>query len=146
MKTCEYCGTEDQNGKHCKMCGAKLPDMPQELLQRSDPFYYNGYVCYVIKPIVMDVTEVQFWLGMNLIERISISNAFLEAHYLPYQDPMSMFWDLFLVAKGEKDVLIWQKKNEKYPATFEVRRKENPELEFARSLSLSDLSVSIDRF
>jgi len=54
---------------------------------------------------------------------------------------MPFFWDLFLIAHGEKEVLIYQEKNNKYPAIFEVRRIENPEKSRIRSLSLRDLAL-----
>ena len=57
-----------------------------------------------------------------------------------YADPMPIFWDLFLVAHGEKEALEWQEKNTKYPARFECRRIENPEKEYLLSLNSKQMA------
>lgn len=131
---CEYCGTDEQTGKMCDKCGGPLPEKDRGIW-KSEPFFYNGYICYTLRESATDICEVQFWLGRELVERIRVSREFLETRILPYEDSMSLFWDLFLVAHGEKEVLEWKERNNKYPATFEVRRIENAELEWMRGLN-----------
>ena len=135
---CEYCHGESFVDNYCIGCGAKAKDKKQD--RKSDPFSYNGYVCYVIHHYENDTCEVQFWLGRELIERIEVDSQVLEHHVKPYEDYMPFFWDLFLVAHGEKEVLEWQEKNTKYPARFEVRRIENPEKEYLLSLNLREIT------
>ena len=68
---CEFCKTERQNGEYCDKCGAKLPERKTfDQYWKSEPFYYNGYIVYEIRDFSRDLYEVQFWLGMELIERI----------------------------------------------------------------------------
>lgn len=135
---CQYCGTEKQSGKQCARCGAPLPEKNTEIW-KSEPFFYNGYICYTLHDMASDVYEVQFWLGRELIERIKVSREVVRYHVPDGCDGMSFFWDLFLVAHGEKEVLEYKEKNNKLPATFEVRRIENPERTMLQSLSLKDL-------
>lgn len=130
---CEYCLTENKKDTvYCVNCGAKLSNKKDDW--KSEPFLYNGYICYMIRHQERESREVQFWLGYELIERIDIPLEIIEYHVKPYEDCMPFFWDLFLVAHGEKEVLEWQEKNNKYPARFEVRRIENPEKEYLLSL------------
>lgn len=124
---CSYCGSVDkvdETGKFCDKCGAPLPEKKDDFW-KSEPFFYNGYICYTLENRMMDTCEVQFWLGRDLIERISIPRMVLEVNVEPYEDAMWFFWDLFLVAHGEKEVIEYKEKNNKYPASFEVRRIEN---------------------
>ncbi len=142
---CEYCGTENEkSAKKCRACSASIKEEKQDYW-KSDPIFYNGYICYFINNFPKDTREVQFWLGRELIERIEVSNQVLEYHVPQGFDFMSFFWELFLVAHGEKEVLEWQEKNTKYPATFEIRRIENSEKERLRSLSLRDLAMESRR-
>jgi hypothetical protein len=135
---CKYCGTDKQTGNICEKCGA--PIMKKNVdVWKSDPFFYNGYICYTLRAQYEDTCEVQFWLGMELIERIKVSRQVLESHVPEYCDSMPFFWDLFLLAHGEKDVIKWQEKNNKYPATLEVRRIENPEKQRLWGLSMMDI-------
>jgi len=134
---CEYCGNDKFVDGYCSGCGAKAPEKNNDW--KSGPFFYNGYICYGIRHYVKDTFEAQFWLGMELIERIEVDRDVLENHVKQGEDYMFFFWDLFLLAHGEKDVLEWQEKNTKYPATFEVRRIENQEKEYRLSLDRSEL-------
>jgi hypothetical protein len=135
---CQYCGTEKQSGKICDKCGAPLPERNSDF-DKSEPFFYNGYICYTLRDFGSDVIEVQFWLGRDLIERIAVSRDVVKFHVPEFESFMPFFWDLFLVAHGEKEVLEYQEKNKKYPARFEVRRIENPELEALRTMDLREL-------
>jgi len=58
---------------------------------------------------------------------------------------MPFFWNLFLLAKGEKDVIKYQELNKKFPASFEIRRIENPEKERVRGLSMFELAQESKR-
>lgn len=127
-KQCEYCHAKNQEGEICAKCGAPLPEQDFSIW-KSEPFFYNGYICYSLSNRMNETVEVQFWLGQDLIERIIVSRDVLEHHVSEAQDPMLFFWDLFLVAQGETEVLAIQEKNNILPATFEVRRIENPERE-----------------
>jgi hypothetical protein len=142
---CEFCRSEDQTGKTCTQCGAKLPETQIRPSERSDPFFYEGYVCYSIRDWAMDTIEIQFWLGLQLVERIRVTREVLHERIGETYDVMPFFWDLFLLAHGEKDVIEWQEKNKKHPATFLVTRKENPELEWMRGLSMNDLAKAAQR-
>ena len=137
---CEYCGSDNQKGELCDKCGAKMPIAHKSDIWKSDPFFYNGYIVYCLRDMANDTFECQFWLGMELLERIKVSRVVLDEHVKPYEDAVPFFWDLFLLAHGEKEVLIWQEKNTKYPATFEVRRIENLERERLCNLSIRDLA------
>lgn len=75
-----------------------------------------------------DAYEVQFWLGRELIERIEIPYQMLREIVPEGCDCMNAFWNLFLVARGEKDIFEYSEKNKIYPAMFEVRRIENKEV------------------
>lgn len=140
---CEYCLSKSQEGEICGRCGAPLNGGSQvkntlEIL-KSEPFFYNGYICYSLHDQVNDTVEVQFWLGHDLIERIMVNRDILKYHVPENFDSMAFFWDLFLLAQGEKEVLEIKEKNSVYPATFEVRRVENPEKERYFGLSLRQL-------
>lgn len=140
---CAYCGkeSEDHIQKECKGCGATLGKPEKEKFSRSDPFFYNGYIVYVIRDWLADTTECQFWLGRELIERICVTEPILRERVKEWEDSMPFFWDLFLLAHGEKEVLEWTEKNNKWPASFEIRRKENPEKERARSMPMSEIAI-----
>lgn len=142
---CEYCGTDDQTGKVCNHCGAKLPEKQGDVTMRAEPFFYNGYIVYMLRDYSTDTVECQFWLGMELIERFSMSREFLRETVLEGTDSMPFFWDLFLVARGEVEVLQWKEKNTIRPALFEVRRLENPENERLRALTIRDLAMEFRR-
>ena len=134
---CEYCGAEDKTGaKICDRCGAKLPERGKENW-KSEPFYYNGFICYQLRNMEADSLETQFWMGCDLVERICLPVEFVKSRCPDGYDIMPLFWDLFLVARGEKQVYEWQEKNAVYPARFEIRRIESPE-----KLRL----LSLDRF
>jgi hypothetical protein len=135
---CEYCGANDQKEKNCSKCGAPIPEKKQDVW-KSEPFFYNGYICYTMRDYATDTAEVQFWLGRELIERIVVPLEIVRQRVPDGYDAMGFFWDLFLVAHGEKDVLEWKEKNDKYPASFEVRRIENPEKVRWLSLSMYDI-------
>lgn len=137
---CEYCGTDKQIGEYCEKCGAPLPKKQDEHDYRYGPQFYNGYIVYEIEKAWTDVIEVQFWLGCELIERFELTRDFVRERVPECCDEMSFFWDLFLLARGEKDVLEWKERNNKYPATFLVTRVENPEKERFRCLSMRDLA------
>jgi hypothetical protein len=140
--------SEKQEGSFCSQCGAPMGGEKKDAapaLRRSDPFFYNGYICYSLYNPHNDTYEAQFWLGQLLIERIAVSSLVMNEFVREYEDPMSFFWNLFLVAHGEKEVLEWQEKNNKYPATFEIRKIANPELERIRGLSMYDLAQEARR-
>jgi hypothetical protein len=137
---CSYCGTDKQTGDRCEKCGAPISRVKESDRWKSEPFFYNGYIVYYLREMAEDTFECQFWLGKELIERIRVSRAVLEEHIKLYEDSISFFWDLFLLAQGEKEVLVWQEKNTKYPAMFETRRIENVEKERLSSLSMRDLA------
>lgn len=128
---CEYCGTENLSEGDCPKCGSQIkkPDF-----EKSEPFFYNGYICYTLKDLMTDTLEVQFWLGRELIERISFSRQFLEEFIPSHYEAMPFVWELFLLAKGEQEVVTYQEQNSKYPATFEIRRIENSKKEEIRQL------------
>jgi hypothetical protein len=141
---CEYCGTADGKGKICDKCGAVLSEPKQENLQ-TGPFFYNGYVCFSLLDYMSDTVEVQFWLGRELIQRIAVSRELMRLHVPDGGDSMSFFWDLFLIAEGEKEVLEWVEKNKKYPASFKISRSENIEVERWRSMSMRDIAQEATR-
>ena len=101
---CEYCGTDDQK-LTCKKCGAPIPEVNKDLW-KSEPFFYNGYICYSLRNYSSDMLEVQFWLGRELIEIIKISQREYHSIVPECVDGMYLFWTLFLVARGEKEVFV----------------------------------------
>lgn len=141
---CEYCGSTGQSGECCEKCGAPLPKH-EDLLKKSEPFFYNGFICYVLRDYPCDTIEVQFWLGRDLIERIKIPQDLLRERFAEGVDYMTFFWDLFLVAQGEKEVLEIKERNDKHPAVFEIRRIPNPERERWLSMSYQDLVQEYSR-
>lgn len=143
---CEYCHSDKQEGGNCSRCGAPLPEKNAEYPAdpwKSEPFFYNGYICYSLRHYEIDAVEVQFWLGMELIERIEVTSDLVRKWTPEGYDYMSFFWDLFLLAHGDIEVLKYQEKNNKYPAMFEIRRIENPEKECLHSLSLVEQAQEI---
>ena len=119
---CDYCGTSNQDDTNCTNCGASLSkDAPKTDFMKSEPFFYNGYLVVCIRDFMRDEFEVQFWLGKELQERICVSRLWYEQHVPEGCDPIQMFWDLFLLAKGEKEVLYWKDKNNKPYVMYEVR-------------------------
>lgn len=139
---CEYCGSENQAGQFCSKCSACLPEENGKI-DKSEPFFYNGYICYYLWNRSFDLVECQFWLGMELIERISISCDFLQEKVPPQEDTMPFFWELFLLAKGEIDKIEWSERNKKYPASFVVTRSENKELQRLRKLSNLEIATEM---
>lgn len=139
---CEYCGTDGQDGKACSKCGALLPESRNDRHEawKSEPFFYNGYICYALSDFMNATREVQFWLGKELIERIVVPEELLRIRVPEVCDPMSFFWDLFLLAHGEEEVLRFQELNNKFPAIFEVRRIENPEKLRWQEMSLLEIA------
>lgn len=136
---CEYCQKQNKAGvTYCEFCGAELRERKADMW-KSEPFFYNGYICYTLLDHLTDSREVQFWLGQELIERIVVPAAVLEKRVKECESVMPFFWELFQLARGEKEVLEFQELNEKYPATFEVRRIENPEKLRWQEMNLMEL-------
>lgn len=119
---CNYCGTENLSEGTCPKCGASItkPDF-----QKSEPFFYNGYICYSLRYLERDTREVQFWLGNQLVERIEFTLEFMKEFIKEWEDAMPFIWELFLLARGEQEVVKYQEMNSIYPATFEIRRIES---------------------
>jgi hypothetical protein len=139
---CEYCHGDKFKDGYCSGCGAKISEA-KKADWKSEPFFYNGYICYKLRHYERDTYEIQFWLGMELIERIEITHDVFVEKIPPQYDSMAFFWELFLLAHGEKNVLEWQEKNNKYPARFLVTRVENPETEYMRALNMYDLAKAV---
>lgn len=141
---CPYCLSSKQDGANCDRCGAPMNTQTKTAeYYRSTPEFYNGYIVYWIRDYLTNTVEAQFWLGLELQERIVLTRDALRDFVPEYQDPMPFMWDLFLLAHGEKDVIEYQEKNNKYPARFEVRRIENPERERFRGLSMFELAQEV---
>lgn len=122
---CEYCGTDGQTGERCNKCGAIIPKK-NENYWKSEPFFYNGYLVVYIRNMWKDTLEVQFWLGIEMQCRFEVSHRYMEEIAPEGVDPITFFWDLFLLEKGEKEVLHWKNKNEKPYVRYEIRRIEDP--------------------
>lgn len=136
---CEYCLSEKQSGEFCEKCGAPLSKQSGDLW-KSEPFFYNGYICYTLRDLASGTYEVQFWLGRELLQRICVPIDFVRIRVPQGDDAMPFFWELFIVAQGEKEVIEFQEMNKKYPARFEVRRIENQELEQMRGMNFRELA------
>lgn len=135
---CQWCGTKEVEGKNCDKCGGPIEE--KEDFYKSEPFFYNGYIVYTLRDVCRQTVEAQFWLGKELVDRISIVEDVL-GHNVPEGcDSMDFFWELFLVSQGEKEVMEWSEKNNKYPATFQLTRIENPEKQYMMSLSVRELA------
>lgn len=121
---CEFCHTDGQPGTICSKCGAKIPEKKQDNFIKSEPFFYNGYLVVYIKnyTVAKNEFEIQFWLGKELQQRFCVSSLWYEQNIPEGCDPLPFFWDLFLLAKGEKEVIYWQNKNEKPYIMYEIRR------------------------
>lgn len=124
---CEYCGLESKLEGSCSQCGAPLAKLGNTKKDsvKSEPIFYNGYNVVYIRHYLMDEIEVQFWLGCELQERFKASRRWLEEHVREGEDPLPKFWELFLLARGEKEVLYWKDKNDKPYIDFEIRRIDN---------------------
>lgn len=139
---CEYCGTDEKSGEKCSKCGAKLPvKINSEASAKSEPFFYNGYIIYLLRDCASDALEAQFWLGLELIQRISVSREVIRLHVPEGEDIMPFFWDLFCLADNKIDVIEYQEKNTKYPAKFLITRHENEEISRLRNLSLREIAL-----
>jgi hypothetical protein len=74
---CLYCGQEDKLKRTrpdgtCTQCGASLElSVPQWM--KTDPFFYKGFVVWVLRNPMMGILEFQFWRGINLIDHYKIS-------------------------------------------------------------------------
>lgn len=137
---CEYCGTDEQKGKTCDKCGAVVSSKRNfDEEYKSEPRFYNGYIIYWLEQRATETIEVQFWLGRELIQRVCVNRELLRLHVPEFGDSMTFFWDLFLIAQGEKEVLEWVERNKKYPASFKITRSENIEKERWRGLSMYDI-------
>lgn len=142
---CEYCGTHNDGKERCAGCGAPLSHEVNETksVVRSGPDFFNGYIVYWLNNPWEDMLEVQFWLGHDLIERFQVSRTVLRELVPEGQDALPFFWDLLLVAQGEKEVLRIKEKNSKLPATFEIRRVENEMKAYYGSLNREDLARAL---
>lgn len=124
---CEYCGLEGRAEGNCPQCGAPLAklDNTKKDFIKSEPIFYNGYIVIYIKDYLRDEIEVQFWLGCELQERFRASRRWLEEHVREGEEFLHKFWELFLLARGEKEVLYWKDKNDKPYIEFEIRCVDN---------------------
>lgn len=137
---CEYCNQENtSNRKTCAHCGAELVERKPADVWRSDPFFYNGYMVYLTRDIASDKVGCCFWLGAQLVERFEVPRITLDMLVPEGTDLMPFFWELLLVAQGEQEVLRIQEQNDKYPATFEIRRIENTEKTRWSSMSILNI-------
>ena len=137
---CDYCHAEQAERSNCINCGAPLSKRETEVspIEKSEPFFYNGFICYVIRDRSNDTVEVQFWLGLQLVERFKFTRSFLEG-LVPFGcDPMPFIWDLFLLAQKETNVLEYQDRNSKPPAEFVIIRRESYRPDFS---SMSKLEI-----
>jgi hypothetical protein len=74
---CSFCGKEDRSKRifpegDCTQCGAPL-ELSVPRWTKTDPFYYKGFVVWVMRNHMIGSIEFQFWKGMNLIDRYEIS-------------------------------------------------------------------------
>lgn len=143
---CEFCGKEQETpGRlYCKFCGAPLP----KIVPRKDDGYYfplNGYVVWVIADPARDTRSFYFYRGTQLVEHFEFSRPLLRERMTEYLTTDDLLWQLFLVAQGEKEVLTVMEQDVPYPATFEIRRIENPDRERWRNrqLDLSDILAEV---
>jgi len=138
MKKCSYCQTDNQAGEYCDKCGAKLPEII-ELIEKSEPFFYNGFICYSLRNYQRDTFEIQFWLGDKLIERIAIPRTLYKARVKDGDDSMSLFWDLFLLSQGHENVIFYEKQNNRECPLFVFITRTDEESKRYQEMSLSEL-------
>jgi hypothetical protein len=120
---CEYCHSEKQDGKWCGKCGAILPTTNERL---SHPFFYNGYMTYVVRDFSRDIISVYFWLGDRLVEKIEVPERTLCEFIKDGEDYMPFFYELLKVALGENEVLSVKGINDRQSARYEIRKIELP--------------------
>jgi hypothetical protein len=140
---CEYCGNPElkADAKSCPKCGAPVDAPVTKSVERGAPFYENGFMVWPERDWSRDILTLGFWAGDRLLERISIDRELLHQLVPEGVDPFHIFWELFKVAHGETEVLRLQEQNTRYPATFEVRRIENPQRQEWQHTSLDDLKT-----
>lgn len=126
MTSCEWCGGTNVQGKRCGSCGGPVAQPKAETsVWRAEPFAYNGYIVYMLQDYTADTREVQFWLGREMIERFRITRAMVEAFQLDRGNAMEFVWQLFLLARGEHEVVYYKTLNEKPETMLCVHRMED---------------------
>lgn len=116
---CKYCGTSQDKSAKCIRCGAPAAEEHKE--RKSEPFFYNGYIVYILEDFSRDLISCQFWLGMTLIETIPMSRDVMREFCPQGCDYMDIFWKLFEVAQGKEECANIAGMNRGVPAKFEVR-------------------------
>lgn len=146
MKKCDYCLQDNsEDRKTCKFCGAEIVDKKSADIWRSAPFLYNGYVVYLTQNYCANTLSCSFWLGDKLVETFEISIEALRQLVPEGEDTVHFFWKLLEVAQGTEEVLRIKEQNSKYPAMFEIRRIENPELARWGSMNVLDIAQEVRR-
>ena len=125
MKACLYCGTEGDE-KNCTGCGAPLvKDKVHERIERSEPFFYNGYIVWSLRDPARRMSEFYFYLGAQLVDTIMITDHLIASLNIdPFGGVMEFIFKLFELSQGTEEVLRIQQQNIACPSAFEIRRIE----------------------
>lgn len=138
---CAYCGMERGNAERCAHCGAPLSAEKADHTQRYEPFFLNGYIVWPLVNLGRNTIEYQFWQGHDIIESIELNIDLLrELAIARYGEGCcidELLWELFRVAHGEQDAIVWTERDRRYPATFRITREENEMVARARWGALS---------
>lgn len=146
-KICQYCGSEKRADKvRCTGCdAADFGDRPAQRMRDCSPFYYNGYVVWWIEDIGYRTFEFLFYLGNQLVERITLHRDVLRRFVSEHYDTMPFVWDLFKLAQGEEEVLRITEQNAVKPVVFEITVKPSPEHGWAIGLTRGDIYEAIEK-
>jgi hypothetical protein len=98
---CNYCGIDNEpTAKKCKGCGSKMEDSVPKMY-RSEPFYFNGYIVYVLRDFLRLQIDFQFWKGVTIIGRVEYGED--EYHRLYPADGVDHMDDIFKVFRNKVD-------------------------------------------
>lgn len=119
LKICPYCiSASYPDNLVCIACGGPLiAPVENEALKRQNPFAYNGYIVWPLVDFARAVDEFHFYLGLELQGIVEISHFDLREMVAEGTDSMPFIWELFLVGRGEKEMMVRDVKPFQYRIT-----------------------------
>lgn len=147
--TCNHCGKDKFDGNTCLSCGApaNTTETKQEETFRMGPQYFRGYMLYIEHDNSRDVANYYFYLGPDLIDKITIPRDMwrnLAAELASAVSSDEFLWELFLLSQGENKewAVEMSRKNSRVKAkmfTITCKEPEEPYREYG--FNMKDLRM-----
>lgn len=117
---CPYCQSINLDlAPNCQMCGGPLGIAQETKNEREheQPFAYNGYIVWPLIDYARKMYAFYFYLGIELQGVVEISDFSMRQLVPEGNEYMPLIWEMFLTARGEQPVVIWNVEPFQYTIT-----------------------------